>query len=236
MAGFSYYKDVDNYAKLAYYYDHLLSDEESLKYWLKYIESYCKGRDVLELASGSGVMAKKLNELGYNVIASDISKDMKEAAKENFDGEYLILNMIDFNLDKKFDLILCMVDSMNYLNSYDEMTKMFKNVYNHLNDGGVFIFDMHHKERLNEFEDEYIEEGYIDGRIPYQWTIQSDKVNNCLYERFIFYEDDGIIQEHHTQHIFEDLKTKELLNECNYNAILIDDFIEEEKVLLIGVK
>lgn len=236
MAGFSYYKDVDNYTKLAYYYDRLLQDEESLVYWLEYIKQYCKGKDVLELASGSGLMAKVLSENGYNVIASDISLDMKEAAKTNFDGEYLILNMIDFKLDKKFDLILCMVDSMNYLKDYDEMKKMFVNVYEHLNDKGVFIFDVHHKARLDEFEEEYIEEGYIDGKIPYQWTIQSDKLSNSLYERFVFYEEDGIIQEHHTQHVFDSVKTKDLLNECNFDATLVEDFIENEKVLIVGVK
>lgn len=235
MAGFSYYKDVDNYATLAAYYDELLQDEESLENWYQYISEYVKGKDVLELASGSGVMAKILKERGYNVIASDLSKDMKEAAKQNFDGEYLIMNMIDFQLDQKFDLILCICDSMNYLASEEEMNKMFGNVYHHLKDDGVFIFDMHHKARIDEFEDEYIEEGFVHD-IPYQWTIQSDRVTNNLYEHFVFYEEDGIIQEHHVQHVFDDNATKTLLEANNFNVTLIKDFIEDEKVLLIGEK
>lgn len=233
MAGFSYYKDVDNYATLAAYYDELLQDEAALENWYQYISKYVKGKDVLELASGSGVMAKILKEHGYNVIASDLSKDMKEAAKKNFDGEYLIMNMVNFELDQKFDLILCICDSMNYLQDEEEMTAMFKNVRAHLKEDGVFIFDMHHIARIDEFAEEYIEEGFVHN-VPYQWTIASDEVTNNLYEHFVFYEEDGIIQEHHVQHVFDAQKTKELLAECGFKATLVEDFIEDEKVLLIG--
>ncbi len=112
MEGSWHFKDVDNYEILAKYYDALLQDEESLKYWLDYIHKL-KGKDILELASGSGVMAKILKNEGYNVVASDISEAMKKASKQNFDGEYLILNMIDFKLDRSFDIILCICDSIN---------------------------------------------------------------------------------------------------------------------------
>lgn len=145
MGGSNNFKNVDNYSVLAKYYDSLLQDEDSLYLWLEYINKYTKGKDVLELASGSGVMANLLKKEGFNVIASDISKDMQEVAKTNFDGEYLIIDMTNFHLNKKFDLILCMVDSINYLSDYNQIKSMFLNVYEHLKEGGVFIFDMHHK-------------------------------------------------------------------------------------------
>ena len=159
---------------------------------------------------------------------------MKEVSKKNFDGEYLILNMIDFKLDKKFDVILCIADSMNYIKDYDEMKKMFLNVKKHLNEGGIFVFDMHHVERINEFAEEYIEEGYVED-IPYQWTIQSDELTSQLMEHFVFYEEDGVVQEHHTQQVFDYNKTIELLKECGYETYGYDNFIPEEKVLIVGV-
>ena len=235
MAGFTYYKDVANYSVLAHYYDSLLSDEESLALWIDKINQYAKGKKLLELASGSGVMARLLVSEGYDVIASDISEDMKEVAKKNFDGEYLILNMIDFKLDQKFDVILCIADSMNYIADYNEMKKMFKNVYDHLNDGGIFVFDMHHVERINEFADEYIEEGYVDD-VPYQWTIQSDSLENILMEHFVFYEEDGVLEEHHVQQVFDYEQTVKLMEECGYETHGYNNFIPDEKVLIVGVK
>ena len=134
-------QEVNEYEYLAKYYDFLLGDKDAFDYWLKYIEEV-PFKSCLELASGSGVLAGILKEKGYDIIASDISKEMKEASKDNFDGEYLLLNMIDFNLDKTFDLILCVCDSLNYLYE-DELSTMFKSVYKHLNLNGRFIFDMH---------------------------------------------------------------------------------------------
>ena len=127
-------KNLKAYDFLAYYYDYLLMDEESLNYWLKYIleEDFTS---CLELASGTGVMAGILKNRGYEVIASDISASMKEASKANFDGEYLLLNMSDYKLNRKFDLILCICDSINYLKE-DELDSFIECAFNHLNDNG----------------------------------------------------------------------------------------------------
>ena len=67
-------RNVSNYEMLAQYYDELLQDEEALSLWLKYIEEE-QFHTVLELASGSGVMAGILQRKGYDVIASDISEE-----------------------------------------------------------------------------------------------------------------------------------------------------------------
>ncbi|MDD6005509.1 MAG: class I SAM-dependent methyltransferase [Firmicutes bacterium] len=235
MGGSVCFKDVKNYQALAKYYDELLQDVDSLDIWVQYIEKYIRGKNILELASGSGVMADYLKNKGYNVIASDISEEMKEAAKHNFDGEYLILDMRDYDLGKEFDLILCIVDSINYLESYDDLQRVFNTAYKHLNDGGALIFDMHHKERLFEFEEEYIEEGYV-GNIPYQWTIESDIENQCLLEHFAFYENDGIVSENHIQHVFDYDKVIEVLENTGFSVNGYENFIENEKVLIVGVK
>lgn len=221
------------YDYLAYYYDLLLSDEESLSFWLKEIESE-EFNTCLELASGTGEMAKLLKEKGHEVLASDISESMKEASKLNFDGEYQIINMISYDLNKKFDLVLCICDSINYLNE-DELDSFFKCAYNHLNDNGRLIFDMHHLERLNEFDEEYIEEGSIED-LNYQWTINADKFSKTLTEHFTFYTIDGMIQENHTQNVFNPKMIISKLEETGFEVKYIEDFIPSEKSLLVGRK
>ena len=232
MEGSTNSKNVANYEYLAKYYDLLLQDEEALSLWLKYIENE-KFNTVLELASGSGVMARILKDKGYDIVASDLSMQMKQVAKNNYDGPYLILNMIDYHLDRKFDLILCICDSINYL-LQEELDAFFKCAYEHLNDNGRLIFDCHHINRLKEFKEGYIEEGYVDD-MAYQWTIQSDDFDNSLYEHFTFYTNDGIILEQHHQSVF-DIKTikDKMINYFDIN--IIEDFVEDEKVLFIGRK
>lgn len=232
MEGSTNYTNVANYEVLAKYYDELLSDEDSFLLWLNYIKKQdCK--DILELASGSGLMAKLLKSEGYNVIASDISESMKNVAKNNFDGEYFILNMIDYSLDKKFDLVLCICDSFNYLYE-EEIDSFMKSAYKHLNDNGRLVFDMHSIKRIKEFKDEYIEEGYLSDT-AYVWTINSDEFDNTINEHFTFYTKDAMIQEHHTQNVFEIEYVKKIM-EKYFEVEVIDDFIEDEKVLMIGRK
>ena len=232
MEGSAKNTNVDNYAMLARYYDELLQDEEALSLWLEHIEDR-PFHSVLELASGSGVMAKILKNKGYDVIASDLSKEMMEASRSNYDGEYLLLNMCDYSLDRRFDLVLCICDSINYLEE-DELDAFFRCAYDHLNDGGRLIFDMHHQMRLEEFKEEYIEEGYVKGT-PYQWCILSDEYEKIINEHFTFYFDDGMIQEHHTQHVFEPELIREKMKEM-FDVEIIEDFIEDEKLLMVGYR
>lgn len=227
-------KEVKEYEYLAKYYDYLLGDEEAFKFWLEYINAK-DYHTVLELASGSGVLAGILKKQGKEVTASDISKEMKEVATNNFDGEYLILNMIDFDLHKKYDLILCVCDSINYLYE-EELEQMFKSVYKHLNDGGRFIFDMHNPKRLKEFDEEYIEEGQVDENVYYQWTINSDTFDRTVNEHFTFYTPEGMIQEQHTQNVFEVDDVKNKLENVGLESEVVMDFIEDEKILFIGTK
>ena len=227
-------KEVKEYEYLAKYYDYLLGDEKAFDFWLEYINAK-DYHTVLELASGSGVLAGILKKQGKEVTASDISKEMKEVATNNFDGEYLILNMIDFDLHKKYDLILCVCDSINYLYE-EELEQMFKSVYKHLNDGGRFIFDMHNPKRLKEFDEEYIEEGQIDENVYYQWTINSDTFDRTVNEHFTFYTPEGMIQEQHTQNVFEVDDVKNKLKNVGLESEVMMDFIEDEKILFIGTK
>lgn len=233
MEGSAYSRNVANYVLLSKFYDDLLQDRDSLDLWLNYLLkdnfSSC-----LELGSGSAVITGIIKDKGYNIVASDISDDMKEVAKKNFDGEYLKINMIDFDIDRKFDLIFTIVDSINYLEE-DELDSCFKSVYRHLNDGGRFIFDMHHKKRLDEFEEEYIEEGYVND-VPYQWSIASDKIERMINQHFTFYLQNGIIQEHHTQYVFDIDLVRNKLTNIGFEVEVIEDFVEDEKVLIVGYK
>ncbi len=225
--------EVKQYSSLAYYYDYLLQDEEALNLWLKYIESV-PFSSCLELASGSGLMASILYDKGYDITASDISEEMREVALKRFNGEYLILNMADYKLERKYDLILCICDSLNYLNE-DELESFFRCAHEHLNEKGRIIFDMHHPQRLNEFAEEYIEEGQLEDGNFYQWTIMSDREEKTINEHFTFYLKNDMIQEHHVQNVFSinDVKKK---MESYFNVRVIEDFVPDEKILFTGEK
>ena len=180
-------------------------------------------------------MAKILQDDGYEVIASDISKSMQEAAKRNYDGPYMLIDMTDIKLDERFDLVLCICDSMNYMVDEDILKRAIRCAYDVLDKGGVYIFDMHDVKRLEEFKEMYIEEGIVDD-IAYQWTIQSDAIDMTINEHFAFYLQDKVVEEAHTQRVYPKDTVIRILKDIGFKVTCIDDFIRDEKVLFIGEK
>ena len=190
---------MKEYQYLYKYYDKLLNDNEYLIQLIKHATSLIKGNNILDMACGTGNASIIFNELGYNVKAFDINDKMIEYAKEkNNNINYYIDDMLTFKLNN-IDLIVCYMDSLNYINNLNDIEIIFNNVYNTLNNNGYFIFDYHSIQCLNRYKEEYIEEGIIDNT-NYQWTIISD--DNMLLSTFVFYEEYTKVEQHN-QYIFD---------------------------------
>ena len=234
MEGSAYLRDIGNYEVLAGYYDELLGDDDGFAAWMPYLQEKELG-SVLELASGSGLLAAQLEQQGVPVVASDLSPAMKEAARRNgFKGEYRQIDMSDPHIAGEFDTVICFCDSINYLEK-EEFALLAKEVYRVLRPGGRFLFDMHAEDRLQEFQEEYIEEGTLQDGTAYQWSILADSYNRTLHENFIFFTKDGIVREQHQQNVF---RLPEILVLCQEAGFCVrhEAFLPGEKELLIGEK
>lgn len=202
------------YDKLATYYDALVKDEEATKDWVKWIESESNPSTLLELACGSGEITLALAKDGYRVSALDLSSRMIEEAKKK-DIEHQIdfscQDMKDLSNYSFFDVVTCLCDSFNYILSKEEVVSFFKEVHNHLNENGLFFFDTHSLDRLEEFAEEYNETGVFED-CEFQWSIMSE--DDWVYQDFAFYLPDGhIVQEHHIQRVYHPDWLKEQLEE-----------------------
>lgn len=220
---------MNEYKYLYKYYDELLNDEEILKQWIN-DSLLIKPSSILDLACGSGNASIIYHDLGYNVTGIDLSESMiRYAQSKNPNIEYHILNMINFNLNHTYDLVVCFMDSINYLTNINDIKQTFINVYNHLNDKGLFMFDIHTLKCLEIYQQEYIEEGIVLDT-EYQWTIISE--NKKLLSKFVFYN--GDYKEDHTQYIYDPIDIEKLLNEIGFNVII--DKINEEKYMFKAYK
>ncbi len=231
-----------NYKTLASYYDILVSDKEATKDWIKYTKRYVKKGKTLDLGCGSGDFAIGLAKEGFLVDASDLSSEMIEVAKTKKGSDLVnwqVLNMLDLNENEKYDGITCYCDSLNYLQSYKELEKVFENVYKALKENSVFLFDIHSLTTLEDFKQESIEEGYIED-ISYQWCVYSNGQN--LYYSFIFQDEKGMmIKEHHQQFVFDPIVVKKMLEKQGFKVENSTDFtlegiVEGNKIFFSAVK
>ena len=219
---------MKSYEILADFYDKLVIDQDYVDELVLFIKKYSHDLDILEMACGTGAITRSLFERGFKVTAFDLSKDMILKAKEKLptDIEIFEADMREFRLDKTYSTIVCMNDSINYLNDLNEVKSVLKRVYDHLNSNGVFIFDMHHILRLDKFQEEYIEEGIIDD-LAYQWTIISDE--NKLLHTLTFYFDDKTLNEYHIQNIFAKDDIVKILDNTGFVVRVFTDFDQPEE-------
>lgn len=214
------------YNQLAEYYDDLVKDDEATKEWVNWIRSFLKPASVLELACGSGEITRSLAGLGYEVDALDLSAEMVEKAKEKDSQHkihFMVRDMKDLSGLKKYDGILCLCDSFNYLLTKEEVETLFKEVHQHLTDKGLFFFDMHSLDRLYEFEEEFNETGQMEDGSQYQWSIMAE--DDIIYQDFAFYMPDGSCrQEHHMQKVFDPKWILETLNKYFHVLSVKTDF------------
>ena len=142
---------MDKYTDFAPVYD-ILMDHIPYDEWAEYMDNILKrhGIDnglVLELGCGTGAMTRRMAAKGYDMIGIDISEEMLSLAKERSEGKedgilYLCQDMREFELYGTVKAVFCVCDSINYMLSSQDLSKVFRHVGNYLDPGGLFIFDM----------------------------------------------------------------------------------------------
>jgi SAM-dependent methyltransferase len=104
----------------------------------------------LETACGTGSVAKEFLKYHYDITWLDISPEMLKRAENHLPKEKLILwDMTNFELSKKFDVILCNYNSICHLLTWKEWQKFFEMSFAHLEEWGILVFDIN---TLFEFE------------------------------------------------------------------------------------
>jgi len=103
-----------------------------------------KGK-VLEIGVGTGRLFANAINRGADIYGLDISQAMIEVLlaklRENQTYRISLQNIIDFNFDFKFDLVIAPFHVFMHLLEKEDQLKAINNVYRHLNHNGRFIFD-----------------------------------------------------------------------------------------------
>ena len=104
---------------------------------------------ILDLACGTGTLLIALAKRGYACFGIDQSPEMiaiaKEKARGHSDISFEIQDMQNLQLRKRFDLVTCTFDSLNYLTDMNSVKRMFMSAAAVLDIGGLFVFDSNTK-------------------------------------------------------------------------------------------
>jgi SAM-dependent methyltransferase len=100
-------------------------------------------RTWLDLCCGVGRLLHLAAKAGYSVTGVDASPDQLWHARRNTPRARLVRADISrLALGRKYDVITCMFDSINYLPEREAWMAALRRAARHLAPGGVFIFDV----------------------------------------------------------------------------------------------
>lgn len=146
---------IDMYNRFAYLYDELINDVDYKKWVDYYFEIFSRyGINPtlgLDLGCGTGSMTLQLAQRGIDMTGIDLSEDMLCVAREKSEGKdilYLNQDMCDFELYGTVDFIVSGLDCINYITDKRDLLRVMKLANNYLEPGGLFIFDINTKYKL----------------------------------------------------------------------------------------
>jgi SAM-dependent methyltransferase len=138
-----------SYEDIAPYYDEAMTDYSWCEAFLsRLLPGRCN--TLLELGCGTGRILEMVHPHANVIAGIDISPAMLEFAADRVPQARLhCMDMSSFDLPLRFDVILCLFDTMNHLQSISAWHSCIQNVSRHLQPGGMFIMDMNTPLRLS---------------------------------------------------------------------------------------
>ena len=221
------------YNSMAKYYD-LFYSNKSYERETDFLKELIGNRKtVLDVGCGTGVHMHLLEDSGYIVDGLDLNLGMLDIAKTRVKGNLIEANLLNFNINKKYDSIISMFAVFNHLNDYNEFEEGIMHCYKYLNEDGILIIDLHNGRKSGEKVSEYKEYKRI-----MSWKFDEKSFKEHTNIQYIV--GNSIYEDKHEFIIYEVEKIKEILdkNKLNYNLFenyslnRADDFSKNIEIVI----
>ncbi|MFC0557987.1 class I SAM-dependent DNA methyltransferase [Halalkalibacter alkalisediminis] len=234
-----------NYQAFAALYDSLMADAPYDK-WVDFVQRQLQktsldGLSILDIGCGTGELLVLLQQSGANVSGVDLSAEMLSLAKEKcekagFSPPLFQQSMTNLEGLGQHDIVTIFCDSLNYLESEEDVRDTFKSAHQQLKDEGILLFDVHSITKVNKG---FINHTFADDteKMAYIWTsFQGEYENSVEHELTFFIEDEetGLFErsfELHKQRTFSIDQYKGWLSEAGFCHVSVyADFTNSEPI------
>ena len=221
-------ESVKPFSLLANVYDEIMSDikyEQWTDFILKMLAKFnWQGQKVLDLGCGTGNSTFPFFARGFEVVGLDGSDEMLAVARRKLPPiKFIAASFENFELDEQFDLVISVFDSLNNLISLEAFLKTAKQVYKHLNVGGVFMFDVNTARGLKNLWDEGKAEGWVNDT-HYYWQYSFNESQKLARIEAYCETNQQEFTEVHYERAYEATELIELLNNSEFQNIDIVSF------------
>ncbi|MBE6053031.1 MAG: class I SAM-dependent methyltransferase [Clostridium sartagoforme] len=208
------------YGDFAEIYDELIYEDINYDSMCSRIIEICNKEKItfnnyLDIACGTGNLTLRLAKSFKESFAVDLSEDMLREAfqklkKEKIKCKIICQDMSELSLNRKFDLITSALDSTNYIIEEDKLINYLSKVKEHLNDNGLFIFDINSYYKLSNILGNNIYT-YSEEEVFYTW--ENTFENDLLSMYLTFFVKRGELYERFEEEHLERAYTEEFIEE-----------------------
>lgn len=146
---------MSSYDVLAKFYDDVNGEPvERIRQILDAISRYRpEAVNILELGCGTAAIMAGLGS-DFTLTGVDLSTEMIEVAKRRCPtASFYVDDITTFSSTEKFDVVLCVYDTINHLLTLEQWRTLFSNVRSLLANGGLFIFDVNTVGRFQDLSE-----------------------------------------------------------------------------------
>ncbi|MEF2175927.1 MAG: methyltransferase domain-containing protein [Candidatus Absconditabacteria bacterium] len=229
---------------LGKYYDSIFSyknySQESSK--IKELISKFKklpGNKLLDVGCATGSYIDHLKN-DYYIYGIDLSNELLKVAKAKHpDITFFSKDISKLKIKQRFDVILCVFDTISYCKTYKEVEELMEVFSYHLNSGGVLIIEPFAlKENIQKSQ--YVcEKINVDEEcIQYAQSITHKGEKLTIQKQFLITNNKGITHytDNHNLILLEGNKLKKIMSDAGFITKQIKSGITKNKDTFVGVR
>lgn len=201
------------------------------------------GNKLLDIGCGTGEHLKFMSH-NYDCVGLDINPGLLTiASRKNKDINFREGNMVNFKIDMNFDVITCLFSAIGYVRTLDNLEKTLKNLFSHLNLGGVLIIEPWFNKKSKNFK----------VNVPFLTTFEDKDVKiarlsmakikddlSIMDTHYLVAENGGDVKhfsEEHVLGLFEKDDILKIMKKVGFSPMFLDKGLsEEDRGLYIGTK
>ena len=228
------------YDRFAFIYDSLMSDIDYDKYakWVQASAPVSSGKRLVDIGCGTGVLSVQFAKAGYDVIGVDLSESMLTIAQsrsleQGVDISFICQSMSELDGLDEVDVAVIAIDSINYLETFEEVKQTLKLVFESLTPNGQLFFDVHSLYKM----DVIYPDGpftYEDEEVAYIWHTEVGEEAHSIYHDITFFVQDESgyyerFEESHYQRTYPLELFTDLLKQVGFSNVYVSTTVFDEQ-------